>query len=932
MKSTFCKRILTGCALFIVIYTYTFAQTSKPTLTKKDYDQWQSLQSAWISPDGNWVAWSVGLVEGDDTLFIKSMLSDKRYSFKLGSNLQFSENSKWAAFRIGYSEDELEKKREKKETIKYKMKLLHLETDKEELFEDISSFSFNKRSDHLVMVTYKPEGSKTEGKDIILRNLDNRKTRNIGNVSEWSFNKEGDLLAYVIDAEGKKGNGVELFRLTNYQVEVIDSDTATYRKLTWEKKGRAFAFLKAIYDTNFVEQTHKIFAVKNMGKPEIMNLDPVPGVILPDSMRVKETFTPVWSEDLTILFFGIHDWAAAEKKKKEEKEKGEKEGEEDKASTEKKKPKTPEKDEKVPGLDIWHWLDDPIQPRQEKTYTQDKDFTYLCAWNLDTKKVIQLTDEDFRDSRITGDQKHVVIWNKQPYQPQFRMEYADYKIVDVKTGTKTDLFDNFNLRFFYGSSPDGKYLLYFKDDQWWTYDISAKKHINLTENIDTDFWNTRDDGPEEKKPPCGYGGWLKNDQKVLVYDEYDTWMLNPDGSGSERITQGKEDENIYRFNRLDYEEDWIDPEQPLYFRKFGDKTKKSGYVRISPKGKMEELIFEDKSFGRLSKAKSANQFTFVSESYEDSPDLFHVAKSFSKAVQVSETNPQQKNYAWGKTELINFKNKDGKPLQGVLHYPANYEPGKKYPMVVYIYEIRSNSMHRYIVPSPRSSYNITNYVQQGYFVYQPDIVYKTNHPGESAVECVVPAVEKVLETGMIDKEKIGLMGHSWGAYQTAFIITQTDLFSAAVAGAPLTNMISMYNSIYWNTGTPDQQIFETSQGRLREPYWKIMDEYIANSPLFQAENITTPLLVAFGDQDGAVDWHQGIELYITMRRMEKPMIMLVYAGENHGLRKKENQLDYTLKVNQFFNHFLTGEEAPEWINRGVTYLEKKKQEEKSKKK
>lgn len=928
MKSTTCKRFITAGVLFLLVFSIAFSQTSKPTLEKEDYNQWQSLQSSLISPDGNWVAWSVRLVEGNDTLFIKSMSSDKSYSYKHGSVLQFSENSKWVAFRIGYSEDEIEKKREKKETIKFKLQLLNLETGKDELFEDISSFQFNKKADHIVMVTYPPKGSESKGNDIILRNLKNGKTRNIGNVSEWSFNKKGDLLTYIIDANGKKGNGVEIFRLENYQVDVIDSDTATYGKLTWEKEGRAFAFLKAIYDTNFVEQTHKVFAIKNLDHPQILILDPIPGVILPDSMRVKETFTPYWSEDLSILFFGIFDWTPVETDKKEEKEKGK----EDEGAKEAKKPKTPKKNEKIPGLDIWHWLDDPIQPRQQKIYTQDKNFTYLCAWNLDTKKVIRITNEEFRDSRMAGDQKHVVVWNKQPYQPQFRMEHADYKIVNVNTGVKTNLFENFNLRFFYGSSPDGKYLLYFQDDQWWSYDIYSKKHTNLTGNIDTDFWNTRDDRPEEKKPPFGYGGWMKNDRKVLVYDEYDTWTLNPDGSGTEKITNGKEEEIIYRVNRLDYEEDWLDPEQPLYFRMFGDKTKKSGYMRISSNGKIENLIYEDKSIGRLSKAKFADQFIFVSESYEDSPDLFYVGKSFKKANQVSETNPQQKDYAWGKTELISFQNTDGKSLQGVLHYPANYEDGKKFPMVVYIYEIRSNSMHRYIVPSPRSSYNITNYVQQGYFVYQPDIIYKTNHPGESAVECVVPGVEKVIESGMIDTDKIGLMGHSWGAYQTAFIITQTELFSAAVAGAPLTNMISMYNSIYWNSGTPDQQIFETSQGRLREPYWKIMDEYIANSPLFQAENISTPLLVAFGDQDGAVDWHQGIELYITMRRMEKPMIMLVYEGENHGLSKKENQLDYTLKVNQFFNHFLTGKDAPDWIDRGVTYLEKKKKEEKSMKK
>jgi dipeptidyl aminopeptidase/acylaminoacyl peptidase len=248
----------------------------------------------------------------------------------------------------------------------------------------------------------------------------------------------------------------------------------------------------------------------------------------------------------------------------------------------------------------------------------------------------------------------------------------------------------------------------------------------------------------------------------------------------------------------------------------------------------------DQSVRSLNKAKEADAYTYIKESYTDSPDIFFAKGSLKNARQLSNTNPQQEKYAWGKTELMEYKNADGKKLQGLLHYPANYEKGKKYPMITYIYERRTDSKNSYIAPSDRRAYNLTHYVQNGYFVFQPDIVYKTNHPGESAVDCVVPAVEKVLKTGMIDKDKVGLMGHSWGGYQTAFLITQTDLFSAAIAGAPLTNMISMYNSIYWNSGTPDQQIFETSQGRLREPYWNLMEEYIANSPVFQAQNIKHP--------------------------------------------------------------------------------------------
>jgi dipeptidyl aminopeptidase/acylaminoacyl peptidase len=475
-------------------------------------------------------------------------------------------------------------------------------------------------------------------------------------------------------------------------------------------------------------------------------------------------------------------------------------------------------------------------------------------------------------------------------------------------------------------------VLYFKDKNWWIYDILKGTHINLTKDIPTVLWNTRDDSPQDIKPPFGNGGWFKDDKAILIYDEFDVWKVYPDGTKPIRLTQGKENKIIFRSVRLSYEYPYIDPTKDLYFSATGDLDKKEGYYRFSVKNKFDKLIFEDKAIGGLRKAEKSDYFLYSSETYASSPNIYRTTYSFSDGEKISDTNPQQSKFAWGKSELINFKNKDGKALQGALFYPANYEPGKKYPMIVYIYEIRSNMLNRYVSPSPRSSYNTTNYTSQGYFIFQPDIVYKTNQPGQSSVNCVVPAVEEVLKTGMIDEKKIGLMGHSWGAYQTSFIITQTSLFSAAVAGAPLIDMISMYNEIYWNSGSPNQNIFETSQGRLREPWWVIMQDYMTNSPMFQAQNIKTPLLVTFGNSDGAVDWHQGIEMYTTMRRMEKPFIMLVYDGENHSLAKKENQLDYTKRVNEFFNHYLLGTEAGEWITNGKKYVDKKKEEEKAAKK
>ncbi len=903
----FPKSLLTLTILFVTSCLI-LAQTSLPSVKPEDFAKWQTLTSFSISDDGNWVSWNVSLVDGDDTLYIKNPSSSKLYKFALSTGMVFSSDSKWAAFRVGFSEKQIEKMTEQKKPVKNSAKLLDLINGKERLFENISEFRLTKDAKHLIMAGYTPENSKN--KDLFIVNLATGTLKNIGNVSEYSVNKPGNRLAYIISAENKKGNGVELMNLDTYNIMFIDNDTCTYRSLAWEREGNALVFLKAFADTNYVEQNHKLFTVRNIyTKPEIKSFNPSGDKSFPEKMRISENYNPNIADDQKTLFFGVYKWTEKEKKDKKEKK--------------------PAETVKLPGVDIWHWQDDPVQPRQKTTFETDRKFTYLYAWTPDLNKIVQITDEDTRQAYSTSDGHYALATNDKAYKPAFRDQLYDHYSINTATGMKKLILKGFtNL---YGSSPSGKYALYFKDKCWWIYDLQKDTHTNLTKDIPSVFWNTRDDSPKDIKPPFGNGGWFKDDKALLVYDEYDVWKINMDGSKAIRLTNGKENNIIFRITRMSYEYPYLEPDKDLFFSAQGDIDKKMGFYRLTVKNKFEKLLYDDKSIN-LRKAEKSDWFVYSSGTYSSSPNVYKTSNSFADAVKISDTNPQQAKFAWGKSEIVYYKNKDGKAMQGSLFYPANYEPGKKYPMIVYIYELLSSDVNRYVTPSPRSPYNTTNYTSQGYFIFHPDIVYKTNHPGESAVDCVVPAVEEVIKKGLVDEKKIGIMGHSWGAYQTSYIITQTHLFSAAVAGAPLIDMISMYNEIYWNSGSPNQGIFETSQGRLREPWWVIMEDYMKNSPMFQAQNITTPLLVAFGNNDGAVDWHQGIEMFATMRRMEKPYIMLVYDTENHSLAKKENQIDYTKKVNEFFNHYLLNDTAANWITSGKKYVDKKTEEEKAAKK
>jgi dipeptidyl aminopeptidase/acylaminoacyl peptidase len=566
-----------------------------------------------------------------------------------------------------------------------------------------------------------------------------------------------------------------------------------------------------------------------------------------------------------------------------------------------------------------------IIPEQKVRAQRDRQRNYLVAWQLGNDRLVEVANELTEDASITKGARLAVATDQTPYERDrmFGPIFNDIYLVDLASGERTRIKEH--VQYNYGLSPAGKYVLYLENDHYWVYDVAKRTHTNITQNVGTSFINVKDDHTVQQKPPFGTGGWTPQDRSVLLYDEFDVWEVPMDGSDATRLSDGAADQVRHRVVRLDFDDPVVDPAKPVYVALYGEKTKKYGYGTIQRGKQAQRLVFLDKNVGRLTKADDAEVYSYVVQAFDDSPDLFVGGAQLASAKQVSETNPFQKDYAWGRSELIDFSNAQGRELQAALHYPADYEPGRKYPMIVYIYEITSNSLHSYSAPSERNAYNPTVWTQNGYFVLRADIVYRDRNPGLSAVDALVPAVKAAVDKGMIDEKKVGLVGHSWGGYQTAFVPTQTDIFAAAVAGAPLTELYTMYLSVYWNTGGTDARIFEISQGRMEVPPWEDLDAYLANSPVHHIENLKTPMLVTFGDKDGAVDWHQGIVMYNAARRENKNLVMLVYEGENHGLAKKPNQIDYHRRVMEWFNHYLKGEPAPQWIKDGVKFLEKDKE-------
>jgi dienelactone hydrolase len=561
---------------------------------------------------------------------------------------------------------------------------------------------------------------------------------------------------------------------------------------------------------------------------------------------------------------------------------------------------------------------------------RDRRFTYRSVFLLDEKKFIPLTDEAMRTVEIPRTGKWAVGRDNKKYRTDVNRgrSTADYYRIDLDSGERTLIIEELPVRM--GLDPDGRYFLYFKDSHFWVYDMEEEKHTNISETAPVSFVNVDMDIPTDERP-WGIAGWTGEGSSLVVYHKFDVWELKLDGSQAENLTKGAggKQEIRFRYVRLDENERFLDMTRPFLLSAYGEWTKKAGYFHLNPSGTLEELVYDDVMFGRrIIKAEDADKILYTRETFVDFPDYYVSDTQFQNPFRVTDANPQQKEYAWGRRVLIDYENSQGMKLQATLTLPAGYVEGKKYPMLVYFYEKMSQRHHNYSMPTYDDRPHMSAYASDGYLVLMPDIVYTVGTPGSNALDCVGAAVQKVIDLGYADPEHIGLQGHSWGGYQSSFMVTQTDMFACVVTGAPLTNLPSMYNILYKSTGNANQGILETSQGRFGKDVhpMKDLDLYISQSPVHHAAKITTPFMILHGTEDGAVDWNQGLEFYNAARRLDKEVILLSYPGEPHHLRKEENQKDFQRRMKQYFDHHLKGSPAPDWMVNGIPYLEKKYKE------
>ncbi len=876
-------------------------------LTPDEFGQWESLGWATLAPDGSWLVVPVSRVDGDSELRLHRLDSDSVVVLEHASGPTFSHDGRWLSYFLGVSREEREAAEARDSPVDPRLGVFDLLRGDTAIIAGVAGHGFSHDGRFLAMRRYVPPGGRPAGaaggSDLVVRDLREGTDTNFGNVGSFAWQEGGRLLAMTVDAARKAGNGVRVWNPHTGVLRVLDSAEADYRSLRWRADSDDLVVLRSIDDDGREGQSHAVLVWQDLeGRTRHQKFDPGPRTDFPAGTRVDEVREPAFSDDGRAIFFGIRAWPPVD-------EPGE--------------DTVPGSDPEQAGVEVWHARDVDIIPRQKITAPRDRQHSHLAVWHLDLDRFVQLGDDSLDEVRRVGEDRLAIGLDRTPHERDrmFGPEYVDVYVIDTRTGERTLAIER--VEHFHGASPGGRYLLYLRDDQYRVYDVRQGQDRSITGNIPTVFVNLDNDFTIRQKPPFGNAGWTRGDRSVLLYDAYDVWEVRPDGSGGRRLTGGHADSTMHRYMRVGWTDDQraIDPAAPAYYNLTGRWSKRNGYA-VAPRldRPAERRIWQDAAVGRLDRAAHVDVFAYTVESFDVSPDYYVSRGRLAEGRRVTRTNPFQEDYLWGRSELVEFENAHGRRLQGALFYPAGWEPGKQYPMITYVYETRSWAVHSYAVPSERNAYNPAVWTSQGYFVFQPDIVYRDRQPGVSAVEAIVPAVEKVLATGMVDRERVGLIGHSWGGYQAAFVPTQTDIFAASVAGAPLTELVSMYLSIFWNTGDTDARIFEINQGRMEVPPWEDMDAYLANSPVFHIERLDTPMLVAFGDEDGAVDWQQGIVLYNAARRAGKDLVLLVYEGENHTLAKRPNQIDYHRRINQWFAHYLKGEPAPEWMKTGVPYL------------
>ncbi len=928
----------TGLVLTLIFITQLGIAQQKRPLTHADYDAWERVSGESLTKNGLWIGYQISPQEGDNRIEILSVNNlENRIVIPRVSGFSFTPDDEFAVGKITPQQDSVRtlklKKAKKDDMPTDSLFIYQMSTGKLTKIPKVKSFAIPQKEGSWIAIQYEKEKveklaksdttskdstaktekpKKTDGTKLEVRKLDGSISYSFERVKSFSFSPNGDFLQYVLAEEDTLDNAaIHLLNLSTGQSNLLSEGMTSYSDMTFSPQSKYLAYLATDDSLKAKKPYHSLFLVSTAsGKSEELVSKSSQGIL--QNGRVSSDESLKFSENEARIFFGVApdyvDYAY----------------ENDTTILD---------DERV-SLDIWGWQDDEIQPMQLVRKSRAEKKAYLASMEISTKKITQLAtpeiDNVVLESKVERD--FGLAYTDDPYQRNYSWDIQigrDLYLVDFKTGQKT-LVEK-NASGFPSISPEGKFVTWYdaRDSSWVAYDIATKVKVNLTKGIPSIFYDEIHDSPSL---PGSYGnaGWISGDAAILIYDQFDIWKVDPKNPAAAiNITKGigRKEQLVFRREVLDREERSIDPKSTLLLSAFNEKNKDAGFYSGSIDGKSEpaRIVMTSNSYSGLTKAKNADVLLLNRSTYVENPDVYLTNLSFTNLKKVSNLNPQQATVNWGSAELVNYLANDGTPLQGLLFKPENFDPNKKYPMMVYFYERNSEGLHRYRAPAPSAStINIPYFVSNDYLVLVPDIKYDLGLPGPSAYNCIIPAVQSIVARGFVDAANMAIQGQSWGGYQVAYLITQTNMFKAAGAGAPVVNMTSAYGGIRWGTGMSRMFQYEQTQSRIGGTLWEKPMYYLENSPLFMMDRVKTPVLIMHNDADGSVPWYQGIEMFMALKRLNQPAWLLQYNGEDHNLVQRKNRKDLSIRLSQFFDHYLKGAPAPLWMTEGLPAVEKGK--------
>lgn len=928
-------------SLFLFPFLILNAQKNdKKPLKVSDFAAWKVVNNPLISNDGKWTAFEVNPQKGDGKLILQPADSKNADTLSRGYDARFSPESDFIVYKIKQPADSIrsaKKKKLKKEQMpKDSLAILVLKKQKVYGFSNLKSYSLPKENAHWVaflteMKKTKKSKEKVEEKKVpepkakkssdapddqkgqlVLFQVATGDTVCFQNVTEYFYAPLGHSITFIRQTKDSLDRSEVLVFDTNLRkTEALFKQAGTAKKIASDQQGLKFGFL---FSTDTIKEKvyNLYYGSLASGEPKAVVSDGGQG--MPLGWSPAEFSDLSFSDNGQYLFFGTNVKPKPE-------------------------PKDSLLDDEKPMLDVWTWKDKELQPEQKINLEKEKKRTFKAVYIIEKDRYIQLGDPIVREIRtIQKGNGHVALGiDQSPYKLEASWtgkSAADYYVVDVETGIKRMTLQN---KTGVSMSPGGNYIVWYNsaDSAYYCRSTSpnAGPEINLTSTIPFSFANERWDMPADAAS-YGIAGWSENDKYVFLYDRYDIWRVDMEGAKvpvNATRNYGRKNFLQLRYCKLDPEEEFIDTSKPVILHAFDERNKAEGYfsadLRNYPDPRL--LMMDDFKFDNLKKAKNGEALIWTRENVSESPNVWTSSLAFEHIHQLSDANPQQKQFVWPGVRLVHWDSFSGKKLEGLLYFPETIDPEKKYPMIVYFYERNADNLNTYTFPAPtRSTVNRTYYTSNDYIIFIPDITYEAGYPGQGAFDAVVSGTQFVSSMfPFIDRQKIGIQGQSWGGYQTAWLITQTNMFAAAMAGAPVSNMTSAYGGIRWESGLSRMFQYEKDQSRIGGSLWEKPMQFIENSPLFFVPQIKTPLLIMHNDNDGAVPWYQGIELFTAMRRLNKPAWMLTYNNEEHNLKADSwaNRMDLTIRMKEFFDHFLKGEAEPSWMQNGIPAIRKGKE-------